>query len=104
MRRDMPPLRIAVKVQPRSSRDRVVGRHGGSIKVQVKAPPVEGAANASVVEVLAEWLGVPRRSVSVTRGQSGRDKVVDVAVDDPSERKRIERLLEGLVDSAKGAA
>ena len=101
---DTPRLRIAVRVQPRSSRDRVVGRQGDSIKVQVKAPPVEGAANASVVDVLAEWLGIPRRCVSVSRGQSGRNKVVDVVLDDPGDLGRIERLLEGLVDSKNGAA
>ena len=98
------PLRIAVKVQPRSSHDRVVGSHGGALTVQVKAPPVEGAANAALVEVVAKWLGVPRRAVSVARGHTGRDKLLEVAVDDPVERGRIQRLVAGSVDSAEGAA
>ena len=101
---DAPRLRIAIRVQPRSSRDRVAGRQGESIKVQVKAPPVEGAANAAVIDVLAGWLGVPRRSLSIRHGQSGRNKVVEVAVDDPAERRRLEQLLAGLVDSKNGAA
>ncbi len=77
-------VRIAVRVQPRSSRDRVVGPHAGALKVRVTAPPVEGAANQAVIELLAEWLAVPRRSVAIVQGQSGRDKVVEVASDDPA--------------------
>jgi uncharacterized protein (TIGR00251 family) len=99
MRRDLPPLRIAVRVQPRSSRDRIVGRHGNALKVQLTAPPVDGAANAALVDLLAEWLGVPRRSVAVTAGQRGRDKTVSIAIDDPAERGRVGELLAGLVDS-----
>jgi uncharacterized protein (TIGR00251 family) len=100
----LPPLRIAVRVQPRSSRDRVVGVHGASIKVQVTAPPVEGAANAAVVEVLAGWLHVPRRSVSVAHGQTGRDKTIEIDVDGEAERRRIEKLIRDLVDSPGGCA
>ena len=76
-------VRIAVRVQPRAGRDRVVGAHGGALKVQVSAPPVEGAANQAVIIVLAEWLGVPRRSVAVLRGHSGRDKLIEIVSDDP---------------------
>jgi uncharacterized protein len=90
------PLRIPVRVQPRASRDRVVGRHGESVKVQVTAPPVDGAANAAVVNLLAEWLDVPRRCLSIARGQTGRDKLVEVDLDDAAERRRVEDLLGGL--------
>lgn len=76
-------VRVAVRVQPRSARDRVVGLHGGALKVQVAKPPVDGAANQAVIELLAEWLGVPRRSVAIVQGKSRRDKVVEVASDDP---------------------
>lgn len=76
-------VRIAVRVQPRAGRDRVVGAHGGALKVQVTAPPVEGAANQAVVTLLAEWLGVPRRSVAVLRGHATRDKLIEVVSDDP---------------------
>jgi uncharacterized protein (TIGR00251 family) len=76
-------VRIAVRVQPRAARDRVIGSHGGVLKVQVAAPPVDGAANQAVVNLLAEWLGVPRRSVAVLRGHSARAKLIEVVSDDP---------------------
>lgn len=93
-------VRLTVRVQPRAARSRVVGRHGEALKVQVSAPPVEGAANAAVIEVIAAWLDVPRRSVDLVQGQRGRDKVVAIAASDPAALAgRIEQLLAGCVDS-----
>lgn len=77
-------VRIAVRVQPRAARTRVVGRQGAALRVQVTAPPVGGAANAAVVELLAGWLGVPRRTVALVHGVSGRDKVIAVDAADPA--------------------
>ena len=77
-------VRIAVRAQPRASREAIVGavddgRGGAAIKIAVTAPPVEGAANDAIARVLAAALGVPRRAVVVARGESGRNKLVDVA-------------------------
>lgn len=72
-------VRFSVRVQPRSSRTGVEGVHGDALKVRVNAPPVDGAANEAVVEVLAEALGVPRRAVRIVAGDSSRTKVVEVA-------------------------
>jgi uncharacterized protein (TIGR00251 family) len=93
-------VRLAVRVQPRAGRSRVAGRHGEALKVQVAAPPVDGAANAAVIELLAAWLGVPRRDVRLVHGERGRDKVVAIAAADPAALgRRIEELLAGCVDS-----
>ena len=93
-------VRLAVRVQPRSSRDRVVGGHGAALKIQVTAPPVDGGANRAVIELLAKWLGVPRRSVAIVQGQSGRDKVVEVASADPA---ALARRIQARVDIVGGA-
>lgn len=96
-------LRIAVRVQPRSGRSRVVGPHGPALKVQVAAPPVEGAANAAVVELIAGWLGVPRRAVAIVQGQTGRDKVLEVATEDPAALAAdVVARLHGSVDKNRG--
>ena len=87
-------------MQPRSARDQVVGAHGGVLKVQVTAPPVDGAGNRAVIALLAEWLGVPRRAVAVRRGQTARDKLVEVVSDDPP---ALARLIAGRVDNQSGA-
>ena len=97
-------VRIAVRVQPRSARNRIAGRRGDRLRVQVTAPPVEGAANAAVVEAIAAWLEVPRRTVSIVQGHSGRDKLVEVATADPEALgRRIEAAVAGCVDMANGA-
>ena len=88
-------VRIAVRVQPRSARHRVVGVHNGALKIQVTAPPVEGAANRAVVELLAEWLDVPRGSVAVLRGEGARDKLIEVRSDDP---QALAKRIAGRVD------
>ena len=78
--RDVPGgAELDVLVQPRASRTRVVGEHDGRLKIQVAAPPVEGEANAALVEFLAGALGVRRSDVAIARGDTGRRKTVRVA-------------------------
>jgi uncharacterized protein len=71
-------VRFSVRVQPRAARSEIVGLHGEALKVRLSAPPVDGAANVALVELLAEALGVPRRCVRVVSGATSRGKVVEV--------------------------
>jgi uncharacterized protein (TIGR00251 family) len=71
-------VELAVLVQPRASRSRVVGEHDGLLKIQLAAPPVDGAANAALVELLCEKLGVPKRAVRLVAGDTSRRKRVRV--------------------------
>lgn len=81
---------LAVRAQPRASRSEVVGLHGEALKVRLAAAPVEGAANRELEKVLAKVLGVPRSSVEVLRGSSGREKVLRIHGLSPDEtRKRL---------------
>jgi uncharacterized protein (TIGR00251 family) len=70
---------LEVLVQPRSSRTRAVGEHGGRLKIQLAAPPVDGEANLALVEFLAGELGVRKGDVVIERGETGRRKSVRVA-------------------------
>lgn len=70
---------LELLVQPRASRTRAVGEHDGRLKLQLAAPPVDGAANAALVEFLAAALGVRRADVTLLRGETGRRKTVRVA-------------------------
>ncbi|MDE0804167.1 MAG: DUF167 domain-containing protein [Acidimicrobiales bacterium] len=74
----MAVARVVVHVQPGARRPGVVGRHGDAWKIRVSAPPVDGKANAAVVELLAEVLGTKRAHVEVVRGMTARRKTVDV--------------------------
>ena len=78
---------FAVRVAPRASRNQIVGVEGGALKIKLTAPPVEGAANAALIEFVAEWLGVRRSAVSIVSGDKARNKLVRVR---GVTRKRVE--------------
>jgi uncharacterized protein (TIGR00251 family) len=70
---------LNVKVVPGASRDRVVGRYGDGIKVQVSAPPEGGKANKALIEVIAAALGVRAQQVQIVKGQAQARKVIEVS-------------------------
>jgi uncharacterized protein (TIGR00251 family) len=69
---------IAVRVIPRASRSGVAGTRDGALLVRLHAPPVEGAANAELIELLARLFEVPRRNVSILSGATSKHKRVKV--------------------------
>lgn len=67
---------LKVKVQPRASRNAIVGLIGDAVKVALTSPPVEGAANAACIEFFAGLFGVPKSRVSIVSGSKSRDKII----------------------------
>lgn len=63
-------------IQPRASRDEFSGLHGERLKVRLKAPPVDGKANAQLLKFLAAAFGVPRSQLSLLQGDTSRSKTV----------------------------
>jgi uncharacterized protein len=79
-------LALRVRVTVKSSRDQVDNRttataDGPAVAVRVRAVPEDGAANAAVARVVADWLGVPKSSVAVTGGLKSRTKCVTISGD-----------------------
>jgi uncharacterized protein len=70
---------LPVAVQPRASRNAVAGLHGGALKVQLTAPPVEGAANDACLRFLADLLGLRRARLSIVKGTKARHKLIRIA-------------------------
>ncbi|MBO6076253.1 MULTISPECIES: DUF167 domain-containing protein [Fibrobacter] len=71
-------MRINIKVHARSKRESVTELPDGSYKVEVKAPPVDGAANEAICELLAEHFHVHKRDVSVVSGATNNKKIVEI--------------------------
>lgn len=71
-------VRFSVRVQPRASRNEVVGMHGDALKIRLSAPPVDGAANDALIEFLAEVFAVGHRHVRILAGETSRSKVVEI--------------------------
>lgn len=69
---------FAVRVVPRASKTEVVGEQNRALKVKLKSPPVDGAANEELVRFLAKSLGVRRSSIEIVYGQSSRNKQIRI--------------------------
>jgi uncharacterized protein (TIGR00251 family) len=65
-----------VTVQPRASKNEIVGLRGDALKIRLTSPPVAGAANRSCVELLAKALKVRRSEVEIIQGRRSRGKKV----------------------------
>lgn len=66
-------------VQPKASRDALVGLYGERLKIQISAPPVDGKANKHLLKYIAKEFGVAKTRVSLIRGESSRQKTLEIA-------------------------
>ncbi|WP_026957710.1 DUF167 family protein YggU [Aliagarivorans taiwanensis] len=71
-------LLLQVYVQPKASRDSIVGLHGEELKIAITAPPVDGKANQHLTKYLAKQCKVAKSQVSILRGELGRHKTIQV--------------------------
>lgn len=78
IRQDKHGVLIDILVQPRASRPKIGPVHGDRVKVAVTSPPVDGKANAAVIDALADFLAVPRARIEVVSGAGSRRKTVRV--------------------------
>ena len=69
---------VQVHLVPNAKSDRVAGEYGDAIKIAVRAPAVDGKANAALIRFLARQLKVVRHSIVLERGQKSRNKVIRI--------------------------
>jgi uncharacterized protein (TIGR00251 family) len=84
-------VRLWVRVQPRASSNGIAGAHGDALKVRLTAPPVNGAANEALVDLLSSTFGIPARAVPLVAGSGSRTKIVEL---EGVTEDRVRRLLE----------
>ena len=70
---------FAVKVHPGAKKNAITGELADALKLSLTAPPREGRANEACLEFFAEFLKVPRSSVTIASGQISRKKIIRVA-------------------------
>ncbi|KVX03486.1 DUF167 family protein YggU [Shewanella frigidimarina] len=71
-------LLLFVYVQPKASRDQIVGLHGNELKIAITAPPIDGKANAYLSKYLAKACKVPKSQVHIIKGEQGRHKQIKI--------------------------
>jgi hypothetical protein len=69
---------VCVRLKPNAKREKVETDEAGGLRVWVNAPPVEGRANAALIEILSETLDIPKSYLSIKRGLGSKNKVVEV--------------------------
>lgn len=73
---------LRLYIQPKSSKDQWIGKHGEEIKLAITAPPVDGKANAYLIKYLAKQFKVTKNQITIEKGIRGRHK--QVRIQDPS--------------------
>jgi len=71
-------LALRLYIQPKASRDSIVGLHGDEVKVAITAPPIDGKANAHLVKFLAKQFRVAKSQITIEKGELGRHKQVKI--------------------------
>ena len=88
----MPALRV--HIVPNAKIDKVSGEYNSAIKIKLRAPAIEGKANAALRRFLAEKLGIPQRAIVLEHGERSRDKVI--RIDQLSDEDIRRRLVEAI--------
>lgn len=95
-------VELRVRVTPKASRDEVCGLEetadGPAIKTRVRALPADGAANAAIEKLIAGWLGVPKSSVTVSRGMRSRVKILVIDGNAAQLKVRLDNLWQHLAE------
>lgn len=71
-------LIFAVRAIPKSSKSEIVGVHEGALKVKINALPVDGAANAELIKILAKHFGVAKSAIEILKGQTSKTKQIKI--------------------------
>ncbi|MBX7054287.1 MAG: DUF167 domain-containing protein [Pyrinomonadaceae bacterium] len=81
-----------VRVVPRASRSEVIGEHDGALKVRIASPPVDGAANAELIRMLAKAFGTAKSDIDIISGSTSKTKRVSIRGRSPA---AVEAVLKG---------
>lgn len=86
-------LVLKIFVQPKASKNQIVGLHDDALKIKLTAPPVDGAANKMCIKFLAKHLNVSKSEMDIASGHSSRKKQILIHCENDT-KKRIKAVLE----------
>jgi len=85
-------ISLSLYVQPGASKSAWAGLHDASLKLRIAARPIDGEANKEVCAYLAKFFGVPKTSVQIVHGATGRNKIVTIMGDTDELIRKAEQL------------
>lgn len=71
-------ITLSLHIQPGAKKSEIAGLHGEDLKIRLNAPPVDGKANAALIDFLARTLGIPKNRITLKSGQTSRHKILAV--------------------------
>ena len=80
---------FTVRVIPRSSKTEIVGELEGALKIKLKSPPVDGAANAELIRFLSKLLSIPKSNIGIASGETSRSKRMTISGITPAQINEI---------------
>lgn len=78
---------LQVYIQPGAKKNEIVGLHNGALKIKIKAPPVDGKANETLIDFLADFFGVPKKRLEIISGEKSRNKKISISGEDQKIKK-----------------
>lgn len=88
-------MKLHLKVKPNSKTDQWVREAGGSLKLKIKAQPVEGKANKYLIDYLSKILGIPKSSIVLAKGDTNQFKTFEIDADENIVLAKIAQLIHG---------
>lgn len=70
--------KLSVRVIPNASKNEVAGKDGGTWRIRLAAPPVDGKANDALIEFLSDVLDLPKSDISIIKGHASKQKILDI--------------------------
>jgi uncharacterized protein (TIGR00251 family) len=89
LRRRESTATLTLHIQPGARKTEVAGPHGDALKIRLAAPPVDGKANAALIEFVAGRLGLPKSAVRLVSGQTSRRKILELDAIPPDVEQRL---------------
>jgi uncharacterized protein (TIGR00251 family) len=86
---DQEPALLAVRIQPRASKNEIIPMEGGAFKIRLTAPPVDGAANEALVKFLSDVLGIAKSRIMIISGETSREKRIRISGMSEAEVRRL---------------
>jgi len=87
-------IQFAAAIQPRASRNRILGIHNHALKIKLTSPPVDGAANQACIKFLAKAFGISPSRVAIVKGETSRNKTIQFdAMDQQTFQKKLASLI-----------
>lgn len=87
-------LILSVRAQPNAKTNGIAGVHNQSLKIRLQAPPVEGKANKALIRFLSKTLGIPKTTIEIITGETGREKRILIHCQDPQAMKRMKETIQ----------